>query len=132
MFKNKINYWKIYTIMKTLVVGASTNPERYSFIAANMLKSYGHEIILLGKKEGEVAGSQIETNQKQFEEIDTITMYVGAKHQPELYDYLLELKPRRIIFNPGTENPVFEEKAQQAGIAVEEACTLVLLSTHQY
>lgn len=132
MFKNKINYWKIYTIMKTLVVGASTNPERYSFIAANMLKSYGHEIILFGKKAGIVAGSQIETIQKPFEEIDTITMYVGATHQTELYDYLIELKPRRIIFNPGTENPVFEEKAQKAGIAVEEACTLVLLSTKQY
>jgi predicted CoA-binding protein len=132
MFKNKINYWKIYTIMKTLVVGASTNPERYSFIAANMLKSYGHEIILLGKKAGVVTGSQIETIQKRFEAIDTITMYVGATHQAELYDYLIELRPRRIIFNPGTENPVFEEKAKKAGIVIEEACTLVLLSTKQY
>ncbi len=132
MFKNKINYWKIYTIMKTLVVGASTNPERYSFIATNMLKSYGHEVVLFGKKSGEVAGSTIETAQKPFEGIDTITMYVGANHQSELYNYLIQLKPRRIIFNPGTENPVFEEKALQAGIEVEEACTLVLLSTKQY
>ena len=118
--------------MKTLVVGASTNPERYSFIAANMLKSYGHEIILLGKKTGKAADTDIETIHKPFEGIDTVTMYVGAKHQTELYDYLIELKPRRIIFNPGTENPAFEEKALKAGIAVEEACTLVLLSTKQY
>ncbi len=118
--------------MKTLVVGASTNTERYSFKAAKMLLANGHEVELLGKRVGEIEGKVINTSHPVFKNIDTITMYVSPNHQPELYDYLLGLKPRRIIFNPGTENEVFEEKAKTAGIIVEEACTLVLLSTKQY
>ncbi|MEA5403687.1 CoA-binding protein [Arcicella sp. DC2W] len=118
--------------MKTLVVGASTNTERYSFKAAKMLLANGHEVELLGKRVGEIEGKAINTSHPDFENIDTITMYIGPNHQSDIYDYLLGLKPRRIIFNPGTENEVFEEKAKTAGIIVEEACTLVLLSTKQY
>lgn len=118
--------------MKTLVVGASTNIERYSYKAAKMLLANGHEIELLGRNGGEIAGNLIKTSYLAFKDIDTITMYVAPNNQPALYDYLLGLKPRRIIFNPGSENPGFEEMAKNEGIIVEEACTLVLLSTKQY
>ncbi len=118
--------------MNTLIIGASTNPERYAFKAANNLLAHGHKIELVGQKEGEVLGHKIQVNYPDFEDIDTVTMYVGAKNQPDLYDYILRQKPRRIIFNPGTENPDFEDIANKNGIETEEACTLVLLATGQY
>lgn len=118
--------------MKTLIIGASTNPERYAFKAANSLLAHGHEIVLVGQKEGEIKGQNINTNYPNFEDIDTVTMYVGPKNQPALYDYILKQNPRRIIFNPGTENPEFEAMAHAKGIETEEACTLVLLSIGQY
>ena len=76
--------------------------------------------------------NKIHTNYPDFEGIDTVTMYIGAKNQPSLYDYILKQKPRRIIFNPGAENPEFEDMAHTNGIETEEACTLVLLATGQY
>jgi uncharacterized protein len=118
--------------MKTLIVGASTNPERYAFKAANSLLAHGHEIAMVGQKEGEVQGVSIQTNYPDFQDIDTVTMYVGARNQPALYDYILKQQPRRIIFNPGAENPEFEELAHKQGVETEEACTLVLLATGQY
>jgi predicted CoA-binding protein len=118
--------------MKTLIIGASTNPERYAFKAANSLLAHGHEIVLVGQKEGEIQGCKIQTNYADFEDIDTVTMYVGVKNQPALYDYILKQNPRRIIFNPGTENPEFEAMAEAKGVATEEACTLVLLAIGQY
>ncbi|MES2518022.1 MAG: CoA-binding protein [Bacteroidota bacterium] len=118
--------------MKTLIIGASTNPERYAFKAANSLLAHGHEIELVGQKIGEVQGHHIQTNYPKLDGIDTVTMYVGVKNQPALYDYILAQKPRRIIFNPGAENPEFESLAQSKGIETEEACTLVLLATGQY
>lgn len=118
--------------MKTLIVGASTNPERYAFKAANSLLAHGHEIAMVGQKEGEVQGVSIQTNYPDFQDIDTVTMYVGARNQPALYDYILKQQPRRIIFNPGAENPEFEALAHQQGVETEEACTLVLLATGQY
>lgn len=118
--------------MKTLVVGASTNSERYAYKAANMLLAHGHEIELIGQKEGIVNGHEIKTDYPDLEGIDTVTMYVGPKNQPALYDYILKQQPRRIIFNPGTENIEFMRLAKQQGVVVEEACTLVLLSTGQY
>ncbi len=118
--------------MKTLIIGASTNPERYAFKAANSLLAHGHTIELVGQKEGEVLGHKIQTDYPDFEEVDTVTMYVGARNQPDLYDYIIRQKPRRIIFNPGAENPDFEEIANKNGIETEEACTLVLLATGQY
>jgi uncharacterized protein len=118
--------------MKTLIMGASTNPERYAFKAAKSLLAHGHKIELVGKKAGEIMGNKIHTNHTDFEDIDTVTMYLGPKNQPDLYDYILKQKPRRIIFNPGSENAEFEKLAKLNGIEVEEACTLVLLATGQF
>ena len=119
---------------KTVVVGATPNPGRYAYLAANMLNQYQHEVVPLGIKTGEVAGRSIlDIREKpKIEGVDTITLYIGPQRQPEWYDYLLGLKPRRIIFNPGTENEEFEKRAEAAGVEVEEACTLVLLRSRQF
>jgi uncharacterized protein len=118
--------------MKTLIMGASTNPERYAYKAANSLLNHGHEIEMVGQREGEIKGHEIHTDYPDLEGIDTVTMYVGPRNQPSLYDYILRQNPKRIIFNPGAENPELAEMAEAKGIEVEEACTLVLLSTGQY
>ncbi|MCS3555186.1 MULTISPECIES: CoA-binding protein [Sphingobacterium] len=117
---------------KTLIIGASTNPERYSYKAAYKLKQYGHDIVNVGLKKGEVAGVEIEPMGLIHTDIDTITMYVGAANQKSYFDYILETKPKRIIFNPGAENAELEALAGAIGIDTENACTLVLLSTGQY
>lgn len=116
----------------TLIVGASQNPERYAWRAAGMLHDHGHRIAMIGSRRGELLGQEILTGTPEMERPDTITLYIGPAIQEGLIDYLLSLKPRRIIFNPGTENVLFEQKARENGILVEEACTLVLLSTNQY
>lgn len=117
----------------TLVLGASTNPERYAYLASNLLLQKGHKIALVGIKAGKLKQIPIETDKnKIFSDIDTVTLYVGAKNQPEWYEYILKTNPRRIIFNPGTENPELRQKAQEQGIECIEACTLVLLRTGQY
>lgn len=117
---------------KTLVLGASDNPERYAYRAAHMLKHHGHEVVPVGIRKGEVAGLAIHTDRPQEPDVDTVTLYVGPQNQPAWYDYILGLQPKRILFNPGTENPELERLAQQRGIETEEACTLVLLSIGQY
>ena len=119
---------------KTLIVGASTNAARYGYVATHMLKDHDHEIVPIGIKKGEVAGKQILNlrEKPEVKDVDTITLYIGAQNQPEWYDYLLSLKPKRIVFNPGTENPEFEKLAREQNIETEEACTLVLLRTGQY
>jgi uncharacterized protein len=119
---------------KTIIVGASTNAARYGYVATHMLKDHGHEIVPIGIKKGEVAGKQILNlrEKPEVKDVDTITLYIGAQNQPEWYDYLLSLKPKRIVFNPGTENPEFEKLAKEQNIETEEACTLVLLRTGQY
>ena len=117
---------------KTLVLGASDNPARYSFRAVHMLKNHGHAVVPVGIRKGQVAGLDIHTDRPAEGDIDTVTLYVGPQNQPAWYDYILELKPKRILFNPGTENPELERLAQQRGILTEEACTLVLLSIGQY
>jgi len=114
---------------KTLVLGATPNPGRYAYLAANRLKSHGHSIVNVGLKSGEVAGVAIEKPETIHHDIDTITLYVGPQNQEPLYDYILATKPKRIIFNPGTENPELEQLAESKGIVTEEACTLVLLGT---
>lgn len=116
----------------TLILGATTNPTRYAYLAANRLVNNGHQIINIGIKSGEVAGQPIQSIQNIHPNIDTITLYLGPKNQKEYYNYIFETNPKRIIFNPGTENPELEELAQQQGIQTLEACTLVLLSTNQY
>ena len=117
---------------KTLVIGASTNPARYSFLAVQKLTALHHPVIALGLKKGLIGNIDIETDKKPFDHVDTITLYVNPFHQIGYYDYILSLKPRRIIFNPGTENDELISLAEQHGILAIEACTLVLLSTGQY
>jgi len=117
---------------KTLVMGASENPSRYSFLAINRLKNNQHPVVALGRRKGIVAGIEIETEKKEFTGIDTVTLYLNPMHQKEYYDYILSLHPKRIIFNPGTENDELAELALQQGIIPLEACTLVMLSTGQY
>jgi uncharacterized protein len=119
---------------KTVIIGASTNPSRYAYIAAEMLTRYKHDIIPVGIKKGEVMGAQIlDINQRpRVDEADTVTLYIGPQHQPEHYDYLLSLKPKRFIFNPGTENLEFEKLVEESGAEAVQACTLVMLRTGQY
>jgi len=119
---------------KTAIIGATTNQSRYAYLAADMLTEYEHEIVPLGIKPGEVFGKPILDirSKPKIEGVDTVTLYIGPRHQPEWYDYILSLKPKRIIFNPGTENEEFEKLADAKGVEVMEACTLVLLRSHQF
>lgn len=117
---------------KTLVIGASEKPERYSNKAIRALLQHGHPVVALAPREGQVEGVVFETHRRPFEGIDTVTLYVGPDIQTGYVDYILSLKPRRVIFNPGTENAAFEETLRASGIEAEEACTLVLLSIGQY
>ena len=117
---------------KTLIIGASPNPSRYAYLAANMLKSKGHEIVNVGVKKGEVAGVTIEEPGHIHSDIHTISIYIGVPLQQQYHDYILQTKPERVVFNPGTENVALESLLEANGIEVIEACTLVLLSTGQY
>jgi uncharacterized protein len=117
---------------KTLVMGASSNPDRYAYKAIKMLQRFGHSVVAVGKKEDEVDGLKIEKEQIPFENVDTVTLYLNPMNQKQYYDYIVGLKPKRVIFNPGTENPELYTLLRQNGIEIEVACTLVLLSTNQY
>lgn len=117
---------------KTLVLGASLNPSRYSNMAINRLVDNEHPVEAVGLKNGEVAGVDIVTDKKPFENIDTVTLYLNPKRQEQYYDYILSLNPQRVIFNPGTENPEFYKILEENNIESEVACTLVLLGTNQY
>ena len=117
---------------KTLIIGASPDASRYSYKAAHMLTRFGHTIVNVGIKKGEVAGVVIEKPEIIHKDIDTITLYIGADLQAQYHDYILSTKPRRVIFNPGTENAELETLLEQNNIEPVEACTLVLLSTGQY
>lgn len=118
---------------KTLVIGAATNPQRYSFLAVNRLRGHGHDVVALGVDDGVVGDVPIVKEHLPFANIDTVTLYVRPAIQRESYeDYIVSLKPKRVIFNPGTENPAFENRLQKEGIEPIEACTLVMLSTGQY
>jgi predicted CoA-binding protein len=117
---------------RTLVIGASENPERYSNRAVLQLLSHGHPVLALGNKSGNIGNVPIDTGKPVYTDIDTVTLYLGPANQSEFYDYILSLKPKRIIFNPGTENDTFCQRAQQVGIEAIEACTLVMLSVGNY
>jgi predicted CoA-binding protein len=119
-------------LKKTLIIGASPNPERYAYRAAHMLTNKGHDIVNVGIKKGEVAGVEIERPDTIHHDIDTITLYIGTHLQDQYYDYILQTKPKRVVFNPGTENVELESLLVANGIEPVEACTLVLLSTGQY
>lgn len=118
--------------MKTLVIGASLNEERYSNKAIKMLREYEHQVVAYGLKEGVVEDVNILKDWKNYTDIDTITLYLNPKRQVELYDDIVNLNPRRVIFNPGTENKEFVKLLSTHHIISEEACTLVLLRTNQY
>lgn len=119
---------------KTMVLGASPNPSRYAFTAANMLHERDIPFVPVGIKTGEILGNPIQNLREKpsFSGIHTVTLYIGPQHQKEWYTYILSLEPKRIIFNPGTENQELMSLAKNNGIDVISACTLVLLSTGQY
>lgn len=117
---------------RTLIIGASNNADRYAYKAAASLLQHGHEIEMLGLRNDVIFNQTIDTEKKSFENIDTVTLYVGPQRQEEYFDYVVSLKPQRVIFNPGTENPVFEALLTKNKIDFEIACTLVLLSIGRY
>lgn len=117
---------------KTLVVGASENPSRMSHRAVQELVANGFPVLATGVRPGYIGTIPISESLPKDQDIDTITLYIRPEIQGEMLEELLELKPRRIIFNPGTENPVLEKLARARGISTENACTLVLLSLDQY
>ncbi|UTW62313.1 CoA-binding protein [bacterium SCSIO 12741] len=117
---------------RVLVMGASTNPTRYSYLATQSLLKHGHEVVLYGRKSAEVSGIPILTSLEGIKNIDTVTLYLNPTNQKPYYDFLIELAPKRIIFNPGTENAELMELAAANGIANEAACTLVMLSVGTY
>lgn len=119
-------------LKKTLVLGASLKAERYSNIAIKRLIDNSHEVVAIGLVEGEVAGVKILKGKPDFKKIDTVTLYLNAKRQVEYYDYIISLKPKRIIFNPETETTEFIERLRKNNILAEIACTLVLLAIKQY
>ena len=117
---------------KTLVLGASDNPQRYSNMAMTRLRSKGHPVVAIGRRPTTVGDVSVDTEKKAFTGVDTVTLYLSPRLQQEYYDYILSLHPKRIIFNPGTENDELARLAQANGIQPLEACTLVLLSTGQF
>lgn len=117
---------------KTLVLGASLKPERYSNIAIHRLLNNQHDVVAFGIKPGEVRDVVIDTELKNYEDIDTVSLYLNPKRQEAYYDYIIGLNPKRVIFNPGTENPELYQILKDNNIAFEVACTLVLLGTNQY
>jgi predicted CoA-binding protein len=118
--------------MRVLIFGASANPDRYAFKALNLLLDKGHEVFLKGNKAGIVSGLTVQVGTNDFNHIHTVTLYVGPQNQQELLEDLAQIKPDRIIFNPGTENPNLYGEIEKLNIIVEEACTLVLLQTNQF
>ena len=116
----------------TLVLGASPNPARISYQAIVRLVHQGHPVSAVGVREGSIAGISIQLGTPTLADVHTVTLYLNPKRQEPLYDYILGLKPKRIIFNPGTENAKLVQLAQEAGIETEIACTLVLLATDSY
>ncbi|MFT4062077.1 MAG: CoA-binding protein [Edaphocola sp.] len=117
---------------KTLLIGASENPQRYSNMAIRSLRQHRHEVLAIGNGTGTVADVHFTKERPGVRDIDTVTLYLAPARQKEYYDYILGLQPRRIIFNPGTENPELGQLAEAKGIKIMEACTLVLLHTGQY
>lgn len=118
--------------IEVLVIGASTNPVRYSYLAVHSLRRHNYKVVALAKRAGQVADVTIQTNTEKIENIHTVTLYIGPARQPEYYDFLIQLNPKRVIFNPGTENFELEALLERNGIETIEACTLVMLSTGQF
>lgn len=120
------------SIKKTVVIGASENPERYSNLAVKKLLQHNHEVIAIGNKNGVIQSTPIIKETPAIDDVDTVTLYLNPKNQESYYDYILSLHPKRLIFNPGTENEKLEKLAKNKNIETLQACTLVLLATGQY
>ena len=120
------------TKKKTVVLGASDNPNRYSYLAVDRLNRHSQPVVAIGKHVGKVGDTEIITEHPAMDDIDTVTLYLNPQNQKQYYDYILSLQPKRIIFNPGTENPELSNMAEKEGIETENACTLTLLATGQY
>ena len=125
-------YFEMMKNKKTLVLGATTKPDRYAFRAINMLIEKGHSVLAVGQNAGEVAGVKIHTKTIPVKNIDTVTLYLNPIRQRDYYNYIIEAQPKRVVFNPGTENPEFYQLLELNNIKAEVACTLVLLATNQY
>ncbi len=117
---------------KTLVLGASAKPDRYAYMAITQLVEKGHSVLAIGQNAGEVAGVKIQTKAIPLKNIDTVSLYLNPARQRDYYNYIVEAKPKRVIFNPGTENPEFYQLLQLNDIEVEVGCTLVMLATNQF
>ncbi|HCF63491.1 MAG TPA: CoA-binding protein [Chitinophagaceae bacterium] len=117
---------------KTLILGASSNPNRYSYLALEKLQRFGHPVLAIGRRKETVLGVDVKNTTEHYDEVDTITLYLNPDNQKPYYNYILSLHPKRIIFNPGTENDELVSLAEAKGIQTIEACTLVMLSTGQY
>jgi predicted CoA-binding protein len=120
------------TPKKTVVLGASDNPARYSYLAIQRLRNHGHPVVAIGRKNTKVGDVVIDKEKQPASDVDTVTLYLNPTHQQEYYDYIVSLKPKRIIFNPGTENDALMELAKKNNIETMQACTLVMLGTGQY
>jgi len=117
---------------KTVVIGASPNENRYSFKAVKLLLRYSHEVIPVGIRDGIISNLEIIKGKPDIKDVHTVTMYVGSKRQNEYYDYIISLKPERVIFNPGTENPKFYSILKTKNIEVIQNCTLVMLNSSKF
>lgn len=120
------------TSFTTLVLGASINPERYSYRAVEALQKRGYKVVAMGIKEGTIGTVPIVLPLTKLLSIHTISLYLSPKRHKDYLGLITQLKPQRVIFNPGTENPLFASELTRRNIAWENACTLVLLSTNQY
>jgi predicted CoA-binding protein len=127
-----VKYLKMMKNKKTLVLGATTKPDRYAFRAINMLVEKGHTVLAIGQNAGEVAGVKIYTKAIPVKNVDTVTLYLNPTRQRDYYNYIIEAQPKRVVFNPGTENPELYQLLELNNIKAEVACTLVLLATNQY
>ncbi|PID70900.1 MAG: CoA-binding protein [Flavobacteriales bacterium] len=117
---------------KTLIIGATTKLNRYAYIATRRLLQQGIDVVAIGVREGQIANVSICTGKPYFKNIDTVSLYINPSIQKEYYEYIVKLKPNRVIFNPGTENDVFKKILEDNNISAEYTCTLVLLSTGLY
>jgi uncharacterized protein len=117
---------------KTLVLGASANPSRYSYLAVNKLREHKHPVVAIGRTTAIISDIPVQSETEPIPDLDTVTMYLNPVNQKNYYNYILEQHPKRVIFNPGAENPEFEKILEEKGIQTVEACTLVLLTTGQY
>ncbi|MCY7327418.1 MAG: CoA-binding protein [Saprospiraceae bacterium] len=117
---------------KTVVMGATPNPGRYAYLVTQRLAKYGHEVVPVGLRKGNIGDIEIQEGQPEIEDVDTVTLYMGEERQKPVEDYILSLHPKRIIFNPGAENPALEKKANAQGIETIEGCTLVMLAIGNY